>query len=102
MQNGKSGKTIKMFNSIYTGKRVIVTGHTGFKGAWLSLWLRLMDADVYGISNGIPTDPSLFEVAGIESQLTHYKEDIRDLQAMKRIFKDVKPNYVFHLAAQPI
>lgn len=91
-----------MFKNIYEGKKVIVTGHTGFKGAWLSLWLKLMKADVYGISNNVPTKPSLYEVAAVEAHMTSYTEDIRNLQAMKRIFSDVKPDFVFHLAAQPI
>jgi CDP-glucose 4,6-dehydratase len=91
-----------MFKNIYEGKKVIVTGHTGFKGAWLSLWLRLMNADVYGISNAVPTEPSLFDVANIESQMKSYMKDIRDLEAMKNIFQEVKPDFVFHLAAQPI
>lgn len=91
-----------MFKNIYEGKKVIVTGHTGFKGAWLSLWLKLMGADVCGISNSIPTNPSLFEVAGVEAMVTSYMKDIRDLQAMKNIFGEIKPDFVFHLAAQPI
>lgn len=91
-----------MFKNIYEGKKVIVTGHTGFKGAWLSLWLKLMKADVYGISNNVPTKPSLYEVAAVETQMTSYTEDIRNLQAMKSIFSDVNPDFVFHLAAQPI
>ena len=91
-----------MFHNIYNDKKIIVTGHTGFKGAWLSLWLKMMGADVYGISNSIPTNPSLFKVATIESKITSYMEDIRNLKAMKNIFNDVKPDFVFHLAAQPI
>ncbi len=91
-----------MFNNIYAGKKVIVTGHTGFKGAWLSLWLKLMKAEVYGISNSIPTHPSLFEVAKVDDHMTSYMEDIRDLDAMKRIIKEVQPDFLFHLAAQPI
>ena len=91
-----------MFKNIYEGKKVIVTGHTGFKGGWLSLWLKLMKADVYGISNDVPTTPSLFKVASVESQVKNYMEDIRDLDKMKKIFTDVKPDFVFHLAAQPI
>lgn len=91
-----------MFNNIYEGKKVIVTGHTGFKGGWLSLWLKTMKADVYGISNAIPSNPSLFEVADVGSQLTSHMEDIRNLEAIKTIFNDIKPDFVFHLAAQPI
>ena len=91
-----------MFKNIYAGKKVIVTGHTGFKGGWLSLWLKLMGADVHGISNDIPTVPSLFISATVDAQTKSYMEDIRDLGKMKNIFKEVQPDFVFHLAAQPI
>lgn len=91
-----------MFKNIYEGKKVIVTGHTGFKGGWLSLWLKLMHADVYGISLDIPTTPSLFEVGHVSEQSISYMEDIRDLQKMKDIFEEIKPDFVFHMAAQPI
>ena len=91
-----------MFNNIYNGKKVLVTGHTGFKGGWLSLWLKQMGADVYGISNEIYPGPSLFEVAQIESQITSYIADIRDLNKMKEIMSAIRPEFVFHLAAQPI
>jgi CDP-glucose 4,6-dehydratase len=91
-----------MFNNIYKDKKVIVTGHTGFKGGWLCLWLKLMGADVYGISNEIYQSPSLFEKADIENQIHSYLADIRDLPKIKEIFEAVKPDFVFHLAAQPI
>jgi len=91
-----------MFNNIYQNKKVVVTGHTGFKGGWLSLWLKLMGAKVYGISNEVYTDPSLFGVAQIESQMQSYLADIRDLEKMKTILGDIEPDFVFHLAAQPI
>jgi CDP-glucose 4,6-dehydratase len=83
-----------MFQNIYAGKKVIVTGHTGFKGGWLSLWLKLMGADVYGISNQVPTDPALYDVAKIGSQINSVFEDIRNLDAMKRLFSEVKPELV--------
>ncbi|MVN91195.1 CDP-glucose 4,6-dehydratase [Mucilaginibacter aquatilis] len=91
-----------MFNNIYQGKKVLVTGHTGFKGGWLSLWLKLMGADVYGISDEIYAAPSLFEVSQIESQITSYLADIRNLEEIKSIIGDIKPDFIFHLAAQPI
>jgi CDP-glucose 4,6-dehydratase len=91
-----------MFNNIYSGKKVLVTGHTGFKGGWLSLWLKLMGADVYGISNEIYDDPSLFKVSDIETQMKSYLADIRDLDKMKEIIHEVRPDFLFHLAAQPI
>src|SRR5688500_8180010 len=91
-----------MFQNIYAGKKVIVTGHTGFTGGWLSLWLKIMGAEVYGISNQVPTDPALYEVANNGSQINSIFEDMRNLEAMKRLFSEIKPDFVFHLAAQPI
>ena len=91
-----------MFKNIYKDKKVLVTGHTGFKGSWLCLWLKLMGADVYGISNEIYSDPSLFGVAGIEGHITSHIADIRDLQEMKDIIGGIQPEFLFHLAAQPI
>jgi CDP-glucose 4,6-dehydratase len=91
-----------MFQDIYKNKKVIVTGHTGFKGGWMCLWLTMMGADVYGISNEVYSEPSLYDVAGIDAHITSYIADIRDLNKMKEIFSDVKPDFVFHMAAQAI
>jgi CDP-glucose 4,6-dehydratase len=91
-----------MFNNIYENKKVLVTGHTGFKGGWLSIWLKMMGAKVYGISNEIYQNPSLFDVANIESQMESHIADIRDLEKMKEIIGGIEPDFVFHLAAQPI
>ncbi len=91
-----------MFENIYSGKKVIVTGHTGFKGAWLSIWLKMLGADVYGISNQVYDAPSLYEEARVGEGLTSYMADIRDLPKMQEIFSSVQPDFVFHLAAQAI
>jgi len=91
-----------MFNNIYKGKKVIVTGHTGFKGGWLCLWLKLMGAEVFGISNEVYPDLSLFSVTSMETQLQSTIEDIRNLESIKSIIASIKPDYLFHLAAQPI
>src|SRR6187402_1531303 len=91
-----------MFENIYENKKVLVTGHTGFKGGWLSLWLKLMGADVYGISNEVYDGPSLFSVADIDGQLTSYLADIRDLDKMRDLIHQIQPDFLFHLAAQPI
>lgn len=91
-----------MFNNIYKNKKVLVTGHTGFKGSWLTSWLLKLDAEVFGVSIDIPTKPSMFEELGLKEKITHYIEDVRDLVRMKEIIKDVKPDFVFHLAAQAI
>ena len=82
--------------------RVIVTGHTGFKGSWLSLWLKKMGAEVIGISDLIPTTPSHFEAAGIGELIKDIRLDIRDLKNLSQTISKIKPDYLFHLAAQPI
>lgn len=91
-----------MFNNFYRNKKVLVTGNTGFKGSWLSLWLNQMGAEVYGISDLIPTQPSLFELSSLETASRHTFQDIRNLEALTTIVKDIAPDVIFHLAAQPI
>jgi len=91
-----------MFANIYKGKKVLITGHTGFKGSWLSLWLLKLGAEVTGISIDIPTEPSLFSVLDLGNRLEDNRADIRDLEAVKSIVKKVQPDFIFHLAAQPI
>lgn len=86
----------------YKGKKVFITGHTGFKGAWLCKILKNLGADVTGFSLTPPTTPSLFEIADIESDIKSYIGDIRDLAALKKAFDETQPEIVFHLAAQPI
>lgn len=92
----------KEFSEFYNGKRVLLTGHTGFKGAWLSRMLLKAGAEVTGYSLQSPTDPALFEVAGLSGQMNSVIGDIRDLEHLKNVFQDTKPEIVFHLAAQPI
>lgn len=84
------------------GKRVLVTGHTGFKGSWLSLWLTHLGADVYGYALSPPTTPSMFDLCGIADLVDHKIGDIRDLDSLSARLSDVRPDIVFHLAAQPI
>lgn len=91
-----------MFQNIYKNKKVLVTGHTGFKGSWLSVWLLKLGAHVVGIAKDIPTHPSMFEALGLAQKLKHYQADIRDLVAMTKIICEEKPDFVFHLAAQAI
>ena len=88
--------------SFYKGKKVLVTGHTGFKGSWLCRILINAGADVVGYSLEPPTNPSLFELSGIEKEMTSYIADIRDLDKLKEVFEKEQPELVFHLAAQPI
>ena len=91
-----------MFNGFYKGKKVMITGHTGFKGSWMCELLSLAGADITGYALDPPTDPSLFKLAGIEKKIRHIKGDIRDLDHLKRVFDEVKPEIVIHMAAQPI
>lgn len=91
-----------MFENYYQGKKVLVTGHTGFKGAWLCQWLHALGAKVAGISNEIPTDPSLFEALGLQDHMQDIRVDIRDYDALSKAMRSFKPDIVFHLAAQAI
>lgn len=100
-QSSLEGMVI-MFKDIYKNKKVLVTGHTGFKGTWLTVWLLQLGAKVVGISKDIPTHPSMFEKLELSNQIKHYVEDIRDLKKMTDIIVNEKPDFVFHLAAQPI
>jgi CDP-glucose 4,6-dehydratase len=87
----------------WEGKRVFVTGHTGFKGAWLCLWLHSMGAETHGFALSPPTEPCLFDVAGVERTLASSTiADIRDYEMLSSAIERVRPNVVFHLAAQPL
>lgn len=86
----------------YKGKKVLITGHTGFKGSWLCQILIGAGAEVTGYSLEPPTDPSLFVEAGIAEKINHVVGDIRDREKLMRVFEEVQPEIVFHLAAQPI
>src|SRR4051794_27123377 len=84
------------------GRRVLVTGHTGFKGGWLSLWLAAMGAEVTGFADGVPTEPSLFALAGVERDVRDVRADVRDPAAVERAVAEARPEVVLHLAAQPL
>jgi CDP-glucose 4,6-dehydratase len=83
-------------------KKVIVTGHTGFKGSWLTLWLKTYGANIFGISKDIPTKPSNFNASKVYNGIKNYKLDILDQKKLKKLFLKIKPDYVFHLAAQSL
>jgi len=86
----------------YAGKRVFLTGHTGFKGGWLALWLRDLDAEVHGYALAPDPDPVLFRAAGVEGAVHHQVGDVRDPGALGAALDAARPDFVFHLAAQPI
>lgn len=86
----------------YQGKKVFVTGHTGFKGAWLCKILTNLGAKVTGYALQPPTNPNLFTIAGIENDIDSVIGDIRDIKSLKNVFDATQPEIVFHLAAQPI
>jgi CDP-glucose 4,6-dehydratase len=87
--------------SFWAGRRVLVTGHTGFKGAWLSLWLAQLGARVTGFARGVPTEPSLYALARVEQEVEHVAGDVRDAGAVADAFRRSAPEVVLHLAAQP-
>ncbi|NOT14840.1 MAG: CDP-glucose 4,6-dehydratase [Methylotenera sp.] len=88
--------------AFWQGKRVLLTGHTGFKGSWLSLWLQSMGANMIGYALAPPTTPSLFDVAKVEQGMTSIIGDIRDLAHLRTVFAEYKPEIVIHMAAQAL
>lgn len=88
--------------NIYKGKKVIITGHTGFKGAWLSIWLHLQGAKVVGISKDIPTSPSIFELLNLPQYIQHHFCDLRNKEKFSQLIENIQPDFIFHLAAQTL
>jgi CDP-glucose 4,6-dehydratase len=86
----------------YTGRRVLITGHTGFKGSWLTLWLAELGAEVTGLALPPETKPALFDVMALRERCQHVEGDIRDPESTARIVREVRPEFVFHLAAQSL
>ena len=95
-------KLVSTLETTYRGKRVLVTGHTGFKGAWLSEWLLALGADVAGFSLEPPTTPSLFDQLGLASRLRHQIGDVRQELPLRDAVASFAPDFVFHMAAQPL
>lgn len=94
---------IDIYNNFYKGKRVLVTGHTGFKGSWLSIWLHELGAEVVGVALNPYSERDNFVLSGIGSKIkADIRADIRDGKRMKEIFAEYQPEIVFHLAAQPL
>jgi len=89
-------------SAFWRNRCVLITGHTGFKGSWLSLWLQQLGADVVGISLDPPTDPGLYQRAAVAEEMDSLRVDIRDGEAVKSVFQQYRPEVVLHLAAQPL
>ena len=88
--------------SRFKNKKIIITGHTGFKGSWLSIWLTYLGAKVIGVSNNILTTPSNFKVNNIKNKIKHNFLDLRDTNKLTKLILKSKPDYIFHLAAQSL
>jgi CDP-glucose 4,6-dehydratase len=91
-----------LYNNIYKGRKVFVTGHTGFKGSWLCLLLHKLGADIYGYALEPPTNPSLFKEAKIQELITSYIGDIRDYDNLQKVMQEVQPEIIIHMAAQAL
>jgi CDP-glucose 4,6-dehydratase len=94
-------RIVSLDGTFWHGRRVFVTGHTGFKGAWLTLWLSSLGAEVTGLSAGVPTEPSLYALAAVSEEVRGLGADVRDAEAVRRAIGDARPDVVLHLAAQP-
>lgn len=90
------------FGDVYRGRRVLVTGHTGFKGSWLALWLHSLGSHVAGYSVDVPTSPANFELLGLEQRIRHYVGDIRNRERLAEVVDEFRPEIIFHLAAQAL
>ena len=86
----------------WRGKRVLLTGHTGFKGSWMSLWLQKLGADLHGLALAPPTEPGLFEVANVAKGMSDRRGDLRDYETVLTHMKSIQPEIVLHMAAQPL
>lgn len=94
---------LDLFQDFYKGKRILVTGHTGFKGSWLSIWLHELGADVVGVALDPYSEKDNYVLSGIGNKIkADLRADIRDSKAVKQIFSEYQPEIVFHLAAQPL
>lgn len=88
--------------SFYNGKKVLITGHTGFKGSWLSLFLNSLGAEVHGYALNPPTNPSMYEIANVNSVVNSNIADIRDFDSLNKCVQRIQPEIIFHMAAQPL
>ena len=89
-------------NSFWKSKKVFITGHTGFKGSWMTFWLNKLGAQICGLSLEPENSPNLFDLLKLESACEHHIQDIRELDAFKKKILEFEPDIIFHFAAQPI
>lgn len=90
------------FDNVFINKKVLITGNTGFKGSWLTIWLQQLGANIVGLADCVPTEPSHFAVCNLEKTITQYWVDIRDLETLSHVLRQEKPDFIFHLAAQAL
>ncbi|MGZ3759338.1 MAG: CDP-glucose 4,6-dehydratase [Mucilaginibacter sp.] len=90
------------FEDIYKNKKILITGHTGFKGSWLSIWLKMLGAEVYGYALPPYSDMDNFSTCGLAGELNHKEGNVKNLEDLKAYFAEVNPDMAFHLAAQPL
>ena len=91
-----------MNSSFWKNKKVLLTGHTGFKGSWLSLWLQKLGVDLVGFSKSVPTKPSLFELADIGKNMTSIMGDITSIENITNVIQQHNPEIIIHMAAQSL
>ena len=102
LNNMKMNKNFQNLKKTFYKKKVLITGHTGFKGSWLTLWLLSFGAKVYGISKDIPSNPSHYKQLNISKKVKGYFFEIQNKKKLEQTIKKIKPDYIFHLAAQSI
>ena len=93
-------ESVDMKPEFWRGKRVLLTGHTGFKGSWLSLWLESLGAETVGYALAPPTQPNLYDLASVKNGMKSILGDVLDLEYLRRVVREHRPDIVFHLAAQ--
>ena len=85
-----------MFNNTFKGKKIFITGHTGFKGTWLTSWLLELGATIHGFSDQVPTEPSAYEVINLSDRITQTMGDVRDVSQLKESIDKFKPDFIFN------
>jgi CDP-glucose 4,6-dehydratase len=90
------------FNNIFANKTVLITGHTGFKGSWISLWLSSLGANIIGISDNVPTQPASFSILNLDKSVNDIRADICDVDKLSEVISSEKPDFIFHMAAQAL